>query len=382
MPKTQQLAVFSFVLILLISNFSTIEASPIVYDESHPPLIVMFDFGHDQYFNSTNGNFNMAISALNELANVTVRFTNEPLTENLLSGVDVLICTNPGKDAKFKEENGVYEISGIEKYLSRGKGLFFLSNPLSEGNETNGNPKAFNRVLDDEGIGLTPPTAFWEEDGEPDLVINEFDVIEEKDQVLYELNSTKHFILGNQTNPVNEVLASSQTIRYLQEPLISAGRASNAIDVNEMSHDEAEDPAIFGYTIYREVGRIVSCGSTLMFSDIETTYTIDNETVTTSWFEALDNAQLWINTVLWLAGIFPLSEWVEHSPAVETTILYGVMLGTGGLAFIGGTIFLVIGRNEEIKPIEEIIERPEKPKEKPVKREKRKVRKPKKRKRR
>lgn len=392
MLKTSCLAVVTLLLFSFFGSSTYVEASSVIYDQSHPPVIVMFDFGHGQYFNSTNGNFEKAINATKNLYNITIKENlNEPLSDNLLAGIDVLIITNLGEGYEFKEEKEVFEISAIEKFLTQGNGLFLLSNPLTNENETKGNPYALNKLMGGSGLGLSPPAQFWEQDGDADLVISEFDAVEEQNQTLIQLNSTSHYILGNQTSsgqekseikPVNSILGISQSITKIETPLISTGRASYAIEKNGLSHTEADEPTIFGYNIYREVGRIALCGSTLMFSDLLTTYTINNETFTKAWFDAFDNEYLWINTILWLAGILPLPVLVEPSKSIGPNILYGAVIGTGGSAIIGGILLVIIGRNEPITAIEEVPKKLEKPKEKHEKPKKPKRVKPHKRKRR
>ena len=144
-----QIGLFLIITILFFMNqfnfLAFTYASPVAGSSSNDPLVILFDQGHGQFFNASIGRFSQAIEALQLNNNTIVRFSNSRLNISILSGVDILIITNPKEDKEYSTS----EEDAIRVWFERRhKGLFLLSNPYLEHNKTlSGNSPELKKLV-------------------------------------------------------------------------------------------------------------------------------------------------------------------------------------------------------------------------------------------
>jgi len=95
------------------------------------------------------------------------------------------------------------------------------------------------------------------------------------------------------------------------------------------------------------LGRGVSIGSTIMFSDINVTGT------NTTWFDTLDNSQLWKNIIAWL--LLQTPQTVPFDPIFEFGIFAGIIFGVFFIFFIIGIVLYIVGKDIKRAEVSETI---------------------------
>ena len=195
-------------------------ASPVAGSSSNDPSVILFDQGHGQFFNASTGRFSQAIEALQLNNNTIVKFSNSRLNTSILSGVDVLIITNPKSGTEYSES----EEDAIQTWFNRGnKGLFLLSNPYLEDNATlSGNSLELKKLITGQYLSIA------DIDLRRDIVKLDSPSTEDDSILFLDTDYSDHLIF-NQTALVNKTITQSCSVRAPERVLI-AGREAYAED--------------------------------------------------------------------------------------------------------------------------------------------------------
>jgi hypothetical protein len=308
-------------------------------DES--PIIVLFDESHGQFFDQTL--YSNAIADLEDLG-MQIVFNTEILNENTFEGVDVFISTNP--DVRFD----LAERNHIKDFLSEGKSLLLLANPLIEENDSlNGNGIYLNEILQDVGSGIS--ARFWTEPDplgiEPlnDIVKNVVDNAGIPEYLQLDINDTENAVFTDYQN-VSSVITTSCSISDAIPKLIVASNEAYAETPMKEQHSLATEIVVltsagddndFG-------SRIILGGSSNMFSDLY------DPVLQSTWYDSADNAKLWTNVVSWLAEA---SQETNPPPALSELFL-PLVIGTSTIAIflvMGGIFLYTIGSGRKTKVV-------------------------------
>ena len=308
-------------------------------DES--PIIVLFDESHGQFFNQSL--YSHAIADLEDLG-MQIVFNTEILNENTFEGVDVFISTNP--DVQFVN----FESNHIKDFISEGKGLLLLANPLSEENDSiNGNGNYLNEILQNLGFGIS--ARFWTEPdplgSEPlnDIVKNVVDNAGIPEYLQLDITDTENAIFTDYQN-VSSVITTSCSISTAVPKLIVASNEAYAETPMKEQHSLATEIVVLASAGDNNdfESRTVLGGSSNMFSDLY------DPILQSTWYESADNAKLWTNIVSWLAEA---SQETSSPPALSDLFLPFV-IGTSTIAIfliIGGIFLYMVGSGRKTKVV-------------------------------
>ncbi|MHA1214922.1 MAG: hypothetical protein ACTSR2_06200 [Candidatus Hodarchaeales archaeon] len=346
-PKMKYLVLYTLFLALLgVSSVTDVYAQS---STAKPQVVVLFDEGHEQFFNRTL--YKSALADINN-SNYYIVFNNQPINKTTFEGVDIFVSTNPGKG--FSTVERFY----ISEFLKKGKSAFLLANPLVENNNSlNGRGDLLNDILNEPDLQTV--SRFWTNPDDlsafkrADVVVNEFKNAGKDEYLEVQLNSSDHEILNEENNNVTSIITYSCSIKNSREDIITAPSQAYAKTVLDNIHDYASNIVLFGSpgkTDYET--RIVLSGSSIMFSDI-------NDTVLgRTWYESANNSILWKNIFTWLTET--VSE--EETPVVpETevlTLIESIVAVTLVLITVGAILYR-IGTNREVS-IKKIKEKPKK----------------------
>ncbi|MHA1542660.1 MAG: hypothetical protein ACTSQH_06765 [Candidatus Hodarchaeales archaeon] len=321
--NSKRIRVGSFLCFLICISF--ISGVSVVTSVDESPIIVLFDESHGQFFNQSL--YSHAIADLEDLG-MQIVFNTEILNENTFEGVDVFISTNPDVRFEFSEREH------IKDFLSEGKGLLLLANPLSEENDSiNGNGNYLNEILQNLGFGIS--ARFWTEPdplgSEPlnDIVKNVVDNAGIPEYLQLDITDTENAIFTDYQN-VSSVITTSCSISTAVPKLIVASNEAYAETPMKERHSLATEIVVLASAGDNNdfEPRTVLGGSSNMFSDLY------NPILQSTWYESADNAKLWTNIVSWLAEA---SQETSSPPALSELFLPFV-IGTSTIA-----IFLIIG---------------------------------------
>ncbi|MHA1156089.1 MAG: hypothetical protein ACTSQK_08265 [Candidatus Heimdallarchaeota archaeon] len=308
-------------------------------DES--PIIVLFDESHGQFFNQSL--YSHAIADLEDLG-MQIVFNTEILNENTFEGVDVFISTNPDVRFEFSEREH------IKDFLSEGKGLLLLANPLSEENDSiNGNGNYLNEILQNLGFGIS--ARFWTEPdplgSEPlnDIVKNVVDNAGIPEYLQLDITDTENAIFTDYQN-VSSVITTSCSISTAVPKLIVASNEAYAETPMKERHSLATEIVVLSSAGDNNdfESRTVLGGSSNMFSDLY------DPILQSTWYESADNAKLWTNIVSWLAE----ASQETSSPPVLSELFLPFVIGTSTIAIfliIGGIFLYMVGSGRKTKVV-------------------------------
>ncbi|MFX0090124.1 MAG: hypothetical protein ACFFBD_00055, partial [Candidatus Hodarchaeota archaeon] len=190
---------------LAFSPISSVIASD---SEANPSdsLVILVDHGHGQFFNASTGRFSQALAALQFDNDTIIKFCTHQLNNSILSGVDVLIITNPA-------ENPAGEYAPVEKYALKdwfrqgNKGLFVLSNPYLEDNATlSGNSDELRRLL----LGSYLPIP--DVDIREDIVKLDFPERPDNSILSLDIDYSEHWIFNQSMGLVNKTVTQSCSV--------------------------------------------------------------------------------------------------------------------------------------------------------------------------
>ncbi|MFX1285275.1 MAG: hypothetical protein ACFFB5_16605 [Promethearchaeota archaeon] len=322
------------------------------------PIIVLFDEGHGQFFNHSI--YNQAISDLIVNKSMRVVFIRGEINNTSLEGVDIFVSTNPQEHYLEAEQHY------INRFITQGKAMMLLTNPLDEDNKTlNGRGDIFNDLLESLEFGwqmgkFWARTAYVEDYIPTDVVYNEFSNVGISKYLLIKLNSSDHRILSIGKNVTSIVTYSSSIEEADTEVVVAPPEAIAKTTSGEISSGSS-DIVLFGAS-GEEIeidARILLGGSSIMFSDL----TPEGKPFgNSSWYNSENNSLLWLNIFDWLAEAGPETP----SPSVisdQDLFLIIMLLVTVAIIFLlGGSLSFLIGSGQKIlivKSGEEVVAAPE-----------------------
>ncbi|MFX0063349.1 MAG: hypothetical protein ACFFC7_14325 [Candidatus Hermodarchaeota archaeon] len=325
-----RIGLFLMITILFFMNQYSFLAFPYalpVEGSSNDPLVILFDQGHGQFFNASIGRFSQAIEDLQLNNNTIVRFSNSRLNISILSGVDVLIITNPKEDKQYSSS----EEDALRVWFEqrRNKGLFLLSNPYLEDNKTlSGNSPELKKLvtgqyLDVDGVDLRK-----------DIIRLDSSPMEDTSILSLETDYSDHLVL-NQTALVNRTITQSCSVKASQKALIG-GREAYAEDSFGAITLQDEIPEIISLTTHLNTSRLALSGSTIMFSDLPFNSTH-------SWYELANNRILWKNIITWLGDVKTQEGVDESSPPLDLVQVIIAVSASAGTVFLVGFILHIFG---------------------------------------
>lgn len=306
-------------------NFLAFTYALPVEGSSDDPLIILFDQGHGQFFNASIGRFSQAIEALQLDNNTILRFSNSQLNYSILSGVDMLIITNPAANKEYSST----EEDAIRAWFERGnKGLFLLSNPYLEDNKTlSGNSPELKKLVTGSYLDVADVNLL------KNIIRLDSSPMGDTSILSLETDYSDHLIL-NQTGLVNRTITQSCSVNAPQKGLI-AGREAYAEDSFGAITLQDETPEIISVTTYLNTSRLALSGSTIMFSDLPFNSTY-------SWYELADNSILWKNIITWLGDVTTQEE-DEFSPPLDLTQVIIAVSASAGVVLLAGIFLHIFG---------------------------------------
>ncbi len=337
--NSKRIRVGSFLCFLICISF--ISGVNVVTSVDESPIIVLFDESHGQFFNQSL--YSHALADLEDLG-MQIVFNTEILNKNSFEGVDVFISTNP--DNRYEYIERIH----ISDFLTEGKGLLLLANPLNEENDSlNGNGIYLNEILQEVGIGVT--ARFWT-DTDPlgsetlnDIVKNVVDNAGIPEYLQLDITDSENAIFTDYQN-VSSVVTTSCSINSAVPKLIVASSEAYAETPMKGQHSLATE-----ITVLSSAGdnndfesRVVLGGSSIMFSDLY------DPILQSTWHESADNAKLWTNIVSWLAE----ASQETSSPPILSDLFLPFVIGTSTIAIIlivGGIFLYTIGSGRKTKVV-------------------------------
>lgn len=317
-------------------------ADPIIDD----PIVVLFDEGHGQFYNRSL--YSKAISDLRISKSMKVVFNNGAINSTSFEGVDIFVSTNPQVAFSFAESKYT------NRFISRGKAIFLLANPLDEDNETlNGRGNIFNDFIGSLKLGFIMGN-FWTykegvDSNQANIVFNDFSNAGDPAYLHLELNRSSHEILNidkNITSVVTYTCSIEEPSQALQKVMIAPPEAYTKTISGEFRPDPSDILLMSSAEDDLDTGaRIVLGGSSIMFSD---SY---DPILQSSWYESENNSYLWLNIFEWLAAANPET---QTSPSILPEVLLQVFLlfvGVSIIFLVGGSLTYSIGSGRKISLI-------------------------------
>ena len=257
---------------------------------SSGPYTILFDEAHDQYYTYADGTFVTALDYLNQTADFIVNLNTDPLdnTTQLLS-YDLIIIGNPGPDGNFSSA----EIQSLKNYTELGGNLMLLCNynnvsSFTPDENITGHPTYLNNLTQ----ALNLPASFteydlWDENHIPLGPRYFVEIINQNFQfghpIQWKLSKLITYTSGLNLTTNQGIIATGYSDSYL---------------INRTSGTLSDTPWL--YVDQKESSRIILCGSTEMFSDLNVTNTYNISSYKgVAWINAADNLRLWANLIQW-----------------------------------------------------------------------------------
>jgi len=261
---------------------------------SSSPFSILFDEAHDQYYTYSNTRFKTALSYLNQTNDCKV-YLNKAEFENLTKMLyyDLIIIGNPGPDGNFS----ITEIDLLKNYTELGGNLILLCNyndvsvPVPDENIT-GHADYLNNITQ----ALSIPALFTQYD----LHHNGTDHTPIGKREVVEIAKTNFKLFHPIKYKLKNILTFTSGLNVTQESgIISTGYSNSYLEYNESIIYST--PWLFA--IQQGSARIVLCGSTVMFSDLNVTDTGSYDYTGVHWIDSVDNLRLWLNLIHWTLTI-------------------------------------------------------------------------------
>ncbi len=366
--KSKHIILYAIICIIFsLNNVLTVGADDSALEN---PIIVLFDEGHGQFFNHSI--YRQAISDLIVNKSMKIVFNNGEINSTSFEGIDIFVSTNPQK--YFLEAEQHY----INKYLSQGKGMMLLANPLDEDNKTlNGRGDILNDLL----LSLEyswEMGEFWVYTENvtnylpTDVIHNEFSNVGNSKYLILDLNCTDHNILSIGKNITSIVTSTCSVIETdksdpnKDEKVIVAPPEAVAKTISGKISSGSSDIVLFrasGEAMqelerYWDDTRVLLGGSSIMFSDL---IPEGRPFGNSSWYNSKNNSLLWLNIFDWLAeaGSETPSPSVVPEQILFFIIIFIVVMAIFFL--LGGSLLFFIGSGRKIlivKSGEEIVAAP------------------------
>ena len=252
----------------------------------------------------------------------------------------------------------------LREYIQDGGTVLFLANPYiyeSDLRDYSSNVLYLNAMMSeptsDAGDSLYGSLNF--ETGKK-ILMNDFVYKYDDERFLYLDNisfvNDNPIISGEkEEDKVNEILTMSTMITTISgQKIINTTYNSYTLEYT----DDDENGAIVGGSVrnhtilaadVKYTSRAISCGSAIMFSDLE----IPGANMT--WFEAYDNAKLWKNMIEWL--FFRIPVYIPPPQIGDFWIFALSILGGFLLLIVFGLIFFTAGKEAKKVEVSETIQR-------------------------
>lgn len=287
-----------FIAMLMIMLFTAIPKSIAILEEQ---VVVLFDEAHAQNLTYSLGNFTKAIDALNETvleyrpgryAKYIIRLlpSNSTFNSSILEDIGILIIGNPGRNASFNEN----ELETVKNFVENGGGLFLMCDPQL--NESiygeSGNPVELNKILTKLNISSV---LFSHNNSFGDTIFDENHSVTNRSYFVY-VNSTEFSNETKISDGIQRVLIFSSSLIVKDNNYIVATGDNESYALtpngNFTYQTGTKPPWLVAYE--DNEFRIVLCGSTVMFSDLNV------KVLGISWIDAENNKILWFNIIKWL----------------------------------------------------------------------------------
>ncbi len=257
------------------------------------PYKILFDEAHDQYYKYSNQRFKTAIDYLNRTFEFEVHLNKAQFTnQSILEDYDLIIIGNPGLKGNFS----AVELGILKNYTQKGGNLFLLSNyndvenPSPDGNLT-GHASYLNNITYTLNLSVSftaydlhaePPHIPRGERWKVEIEKSNFKTLHPIQQ---KLQTVLVFTSGLNITETENIIATGYSDSYLKNG------EGNIINNTPWLSVTQYGPS-----------RIVFCGSTAMFSDLDVNGTSEVEKKYTGvpWIEAVDNLRLWANLIQWV----------------------------------------------------------------------------------
>lgn len=336
--KVPRILALALTVIILLSSFQTIAQAQTDLD----PIIIVFDAGHNPQFAFDDPlGLKLVVDLVNDSTRYIVRINEDPLTDEVLNGVDILIIAAPDQVTPFTTA----EFNGINELLANGSSLFLLGDPAIGQQSTYwsevemqdlGENIALNRLLDGlnvTGVRFSQNTTLthnWS-----DTMFDYDHALNESTPWLVRLDSTTwhstHPIFRN----INELYTITATLKPIElasgighgyessfaQYQVSVNGWANYSRPNITEEEYALRPLSYSalngtfpsWISALEYGssRIVIAGSAIMFTGM----TLDLADSELQYFYVGDNARLFTNIIGWL------SEGFEEIPSAIVPML-------------------------------------------------------------
>jgi len=287
---------------ILVTSFTLITAFAKASDfktsqkelKGEEKIVVLFDEAHGQKINSSL--MKKALEAINSSENYEVYLNDKPLSYTNLYGVDILIITNPSNTSTFSSD----EKLAVEKFVTTLNGsLFLLSNPVNLSSPYSGTASSLNSLLQTLEISELLGFAGGVHTNviiDPVLVKNE-----PFSYILVNRSNFRDLTFVNEPENVDSLLVYSCSLRgSLPATVATANLTAYVLNADyEVSGADGEPVWLQKHIVGNDT-RMLLCGSTIMFSDLNVSGTDK------SWFESENNGVLWKNLIEWLAHKTPI----------------------------------------------------------------------------
>ena len=337
--KSKQIPFYvTLCMILSLTAVIGVGADDIIEED---PIVVLFDEGHGQFFNHSL--YSQAISDL-RANNMEVVYNTGKFNSSNFEGVDIFVSTNP---QEFYSSTERYYFNN---FITQGKSIFLIANPLNEDNESlDGHGDIFNDLLS--GLGTEDTSligSFWtysdstDSIKQTDVVLDEFsNTTEYSRHLLLELNSSSHEILSTDKN-ITSIVTHSCSIVNPRTQIILAPQKAYAETILGEIHSYSSDIVLLGSSEEVDIGsRILLGGSSVMFSDLI------GPLSGSSWYESENNSLLWLNIFNWLSAQNPEIPSLQ-TPSEEVILLLILMITIVILLFLGGSLSFMVGSGRRI----------------------------------
>ena len=320
------------------------------------PIVVLYDAEHSPQFSPTDEDegLKLMLDMVNASTRYLVKINEDPIRNNTLSDVDVLIIASPDRSNEFTAS----EVAAIDEMMNNGSSLLLLGDPSIGQNSSYWNDPQFqdlgetiaiNRLLD--SLNITGPrfSVLYDEDDD----VYRGDAMFDLNQTL---NETAPWVIGmdsstwDATHPIfrniNELVLMTATLKPLSLVSSIAKGYETSFAQYKINDLNMGNYTYLNQTLYAEnplsysaingsfpswlsafeynKTRIVMSGSTIMFSG----RTLDIEGSESQWFYTADNSRLFMNMLDWLS-----EEFVEAPSAIIPMLIISSVILVVGVSF-------------------------------------------------
>ncbi|MFX1517029.1 MAG: hypothetical protein ACFFC6_12065 [Promethearchaeota archaeon] len=336
---------FVYILICVVFSLNQVNAIGAIDPVIDNPIVILFDEGHGQHYNRSL--YSQALSDLVNNKSMKVVFNSGEFNSTSFEGVDIFVSTNPGTQMTYDESRY------LNRFISGGKAMLLLANPLNEDNQTlNGRGDIINNFLNYLDFGYIMGK-FWSHSGiegdvkPADIVINEFYNAGDPKYLHLKLNSSSHEILSIDKN-ITSIVTYSCSIEEASAPVLAASSVANSRTISgKPGGDTTQTDGRFYLlgTTGKELesgARIILGGSSIMFSDVY------DPILESTWYQSENNSYLWWNIFDWLGVVSPNAPTSPPIPPETIILAISLIIGTSAIFMLGGSVVYSIGSGRKI----------------------------------